>query len=503
MNIILSPHAGRNGMSIDDPAGFDGQDSTSFAEPYSTPLIEEALEELATLKPPQKRAEPAYLLFTDDFMPGSISFSPEYMPITRTGVTSDAGDKARQELWEGKDPIAAITIDGVKQGGWGDCIFMSTLASMANTEEGRKLISNMIAVNSDGSYTVHFPGDRNAPITVDTNDISNGHSRSDQSMWATVLECAYVEYVKTSPGVGWLQLEDFPTVSRSMTSVGTMTLLTGAPSATDLIEGVSIGSRTMGIGSTSLDNIGRDLEDAMKNGLIVTAGVAPALISKLQGADPFRGPGPLVPQHQYSVIGYDAATKTVKVRNPWGRMPGELSPTGATVDGITHHGDGVITMSLDTFAEHFDSVHFSNSQPTLHAAQNVIDTVRDRNDAAFAAIIGAVTGDPRAVLAALHEANTDTGVLLRELLYLGTNAYASEVLGHPLRTVLAMNPSTLLVASILDEFFQRHGGQFLNELAAGGDKALHAVTDRLAELGQPIAQIWSGAIGRLGRLLGK
>jgi hypothetical protein len=78
-------------------------------------------------------------------------------------------------------------------------------------------------------------------------------------------------------------------------------------------------------------------------------------------ADYYPKPGskwPIVGDHQFSIIGYDAKSQTITLQNPWGVdfQGGALTKRGQTVDGITDEGDGKITMSVDTFERHFSDI---------------------------------------------------------------------------------------------------------------------------------------------------
>ncbi len=49
-------------------------------------------------------------------------------------------------------------IDAFEQGQTGDCWLLSSLESLSNSEEGRKLLQDAIQINDDGTYTVKFDG---------------------------------------------------------------------------------------------------------------------------------------------------------------------------------------------------------------------------------------------------------------------------------------------------------------------------------------------------------
>lgn len=475
---------------------FEDQPATDAATTATSvpPLNAEADQSFEPIEP-TATIEPPVIAFTDIFKDMGLSDPPQKVETPQT--------KAREALWEGKDPLTVISIDDVKQGMFGDCMFESTLASLANTEEGRKLISQMITVDADGSYVVRFPGDKNTPITITKEDLERSEANKGQAMWSRVLEAAYIEYVKTSPLTGWAaELGDRPYPTRAMSSGGIMRLLTGAETAVDYLTGFSLGNGNFaGIGATSIENLGLDLEEAMKNGIAVTAGIDNAVLARLVADDPTRQIDPLVPAHAYSVIGYDPATKTVTVRNPWGYMDGALNQPGSTAGGITHVGDGVLTMSLETFYGKFNSVQFSNTNPHANAAEHVLQTIQSRNDHLLAAVVGAVTGDPKAALTALTDAGIDSGYLLHEMMFLVSQGYSEEVLHKPLRTlIIAMNPAALPFADQLDKFLSSNGAQIINALAAGGDAALRAIGDAFEKLGQSIPGWWSGTKQAVGNL---
>lgn len=49
-------------------------------------------------------------------------------------------------------------IEAFAQGQTGDCWFLSSLESLSNSEEGRKLLQDAVQINDDGTYTVKFNG---------------------------------------------------------------------------------------------------------------------------------------------------------------------------------------------------------------------------------------------------------------------------------------------------------------------------------------------------------
>jgi len=93
---------------------------------------------------------------------------------------------------DGKD---GVNIYGVSQGQQGDCYFMASLAAVAHTSPDT--IRSMVKENSDGTYTVTFPGAKDEPITVQPITESERGlfaGAADHGEWAAVIEKAYGNY---------------------------------------------------------------------------------------------------------------------------------------------------------------------------------------------------------------------------------------------------------------------------------------------------------------------
>lgn len=63
-------------------------------------------------------------------------------------------------------------------------------------------------------------------------------------------------------------------------------------------------------------------------------------------------------KHEYSIENYDPATRTVTIRNPWGKGD-PLTADGKPRDG---KDDGVFTMSLDEFQRTFSDVAYGQKE---------------------------------------------------------------------------------------------------------------------------------------------
>jgi hypothetical protein len=94
-------------------------------------------------------------------------------------------------------PDQPINAASIVQGAFGDCKFVSSLSAFAATPNADEAIHDMIKANSNGSYTVTFPGDTAHPVTVNgltAGEKMIGTSTTDGAMYATILEKAYGQY---------------------------------------------------------------------------------------------------------------------------------------------------------------------------------------------------------------------------------------------------------------------------------------------------------------------
>ncbi len=252
---------------------------------------------------------------------------------------------------------------------------MSSLASVANTDAGKQSIHDMISVNDDGSYSVRFPGDKDNPVKVTEDDIKNS-GVSNQSKWANVVESAFIQYTNAAGGP---QSQNIDVLARVQNTRQALHLLTGNSSVqTDSFSATDIGDQQFTLGATSKDNVRADLDDAFQNGRPVVATASHQMLSTVLGE---HSAAPAQDGHVYSVVGWDAKTQTVTLRNPWGKQNEGLAPAddqeSRTVDGITAKKDGTMTMSLDTFYSQFNSMNEAGKDDNVSHLENTAQRVKD------------------------------------------------------------------------------------------------------------------------------
>lgn len=407
-------------------------------------------------------------------------------PTDQTTKPADGGDKPAAPAGDGKPNLwDNLTPDGVKQGANGDCFLASTIAAMANSDKGREQLRSMIKPNEDGSWTVTFPGAKDEPINVTAKDLDDQHTRGDEAQWARILETAGLKYQHDTPITGGLlQTDNVPTLGRATTPRGAMKLLTGHDEATDQTVGYALGARQIEFGGTSKENLGRDLQDAMKNGNPVTASVAPDFTKWLG----MNGAGPLPDQHVYTVTGFDEKTQTVSVRNPWGEMSGTQIPNkGDTKDGVTNQGNGNLTMSLDTFYSHFANVEFGNTNSVANAGTNVLRTGGDVLSAAASAPIDLFTGNPGDAAKDLGNVKDQGLNLANETLFATTSTLWHNAIDHPIETMAG--PLGLPILAVED------AGIDPGQIASGAVHIAGQGVDTLKNAGGAIVSFGKGLFG--------
>lgn len=280
---------------------------------------------------------------------------------------------------------------GVKQAAFGDCFFVSSMASLATTPEGKQQIANMITENPDKSYSVRFPGDPNRPVTVDAKDMQtygNAANVNPQALWARVIETAYLKERFSVDENHQLKLRSKTPDAYTEPYVA----FSGKRSAhfqwnpDKPADGVTTAIRTAA-GETRndehkmpIDKLASVLQAAMEHGAFMRASsrILPPGVGRIE--NPATGERslfypslesryPIVGDHDLTVLGFDAKKQTITVRNPWGidaqatgDGKGPLDKPGSTVDGITNKGAGVLEMPLAVFEKYFENLHITGWQ---------------------------------------------------------------------------------------------------------------------------------------------
>ncbi len=221
--------------------------------------------------------------------------------LGESGFASNLGSIGQKNRVLFPQGLASITPSGVQQGEYGDCYLMSAITGMAAAHP--KTIRDMIVDNGNGTVTVKFPGQT---VTIDqpTDAEMTKGARTPQGAWVAVLEKAYAKVDPAFNSTGF---------------TGGIRTLTGH-------------SSTIYVAAWPLTSamIVAPIKVALSEGRLVVA------------SRTWTTGGGLPSQHVYAVIGYDAKSDTLTVRNPWG-------DGGPANDGIHH-------ISPADFRDQFDLV---------------------------------------------------------------------------------------------------------------------------------------------------
>lgn len=241
---------------------------------------------------------------------------------------------APASLKRGDYPFTAAQIAkdgarGIDQGRNPNCWFEASMSALAELPRGQRLLASMIRYAGDGTYVVRFPGDgAEYKITEKTLD---HHGVRDKAMWASLLECAQVMKFPDNRGAeGASGLE-----SRLVVGLG---CITGCQ------------AQIMSPGNADPQELSSFIGGAVSSkNPIVCATWSDSYLAAL--------PELVVGSHAYTIIGFDAASNMVTIRNPHGRNSDRFS-----LDDDPGHrkfewkDDGIFKMHLSLFQKYFHQV---------------------------------------------------------------------------------------------------------------------------------------------------
>ncbi len=218
------------------------------------------------------------------------------------------------ELYDNQQtPLSSIRPEAIKQGMVGDCYFLSSVGSTAQFNP--ESILKMIEDNHNGTYTVTFPGAADRPITV------AAPTRAEQAFftkgspdgfWPLVLEKAYGELVQKTTNRDYVL--DADSLSLGGLPEKVLKLLTGSEVESYQTE------------ITPRSEIESLLVEATRESRPLVAGTDKGPIVEQNG---------LVGQHAYAILAFDPRTKTVTLRNPYGKLDSTRNESGIEVKGHT------------------------------------------------------------------------------------------------------------------------------------------------------------------------
>lgn len=285
------------------------------------------------------------------------------------------------------NPMESIAFAAVQQRHIPTCEFMDVVADLAKYNPG--VILNAIKQNSDGTYTVTFPGAKDDPVTVQAPtdaELGIGARINEYGMWVTILEKAYGQYCQTHKstvhgdlGGGSLPQEGGGTAEFEMkvpislmtghqqtvyTFRPNMPLVTGNP--TDFVpDGVNViksnlepvdgdnAEQAKKDNAENMQKVAAALTDALAKGKVLTTGTDATAEDGHTDIFGQNDPdGGYYSQHAYSVLEFDPHQGpdggTVTLRNPWG------GPDGPK---------GLFHLSLEQFMRNFIFLEVETDKP--------------------------------------------------------------------------------------------------------------------------------------------
>lgn len=225
--------------------------------------------------------------------------------------------------------IAKDGANGIDQNINPNCWFEASMAALAELPRGQRLLATMIRYGGKDTYIVRFPGD-GIEYKI-TRERMEQLGINDRSLWASIIETAQVMKFPGNAGAnGESGME-----SRLAIGLG---CITGCK------------AEIRHPANCSEQELSSFIGGAVSSKNPIVCGSWPAsYIAHL--------PYIVVPQHAYTIIGFDPASKLITIRNPHGKN----STTFFLADDPNHHKfemkeDGVFKIHLSLFKVYFNQV---------------------------------------------------------------------------------------------------------------------------------------------------
>lgn len=247
--------------------------------------------------------------------------------VASIASVSTAGVSGKSERKRGKlgervfspADIAKDGANGIDQMYYPNCWFESSMSAVANLPRGQRMMADMIRFgDKEGTYVVRFPNDgKEYVITEEKLEKTGIH---DKAFWATLIEAAQtLKYPNDRGG--------------------------------QLYEGLgSLTGRTaehLAPGSASDQEISQFIDGAVKSQNPVVCGTSHSTPE----------PELVVEGHAYTIVGFDAASSMVKIRNPHGANSQRFSlPNDQNHQKFEQLDDGVFRMHISLFKQYFSQV---------------------------------------------------------------------------------------------------------------------------------------------------
>ncbi len=299
-------------------------------------------------------------------------FTPKGEASNFTGATRDqllavAGDAdAARKFKQLRNKIQTINrelfligdpnLETFHQGGTGDCYLLSVIGTQLNRDPAQ--VRDMIHPLPGNGYRVRFGDGRTETVLplTDAELVMGARMGANHGVWLGVLEKAFASIRKETRDkkAGRFSTEDEAT-ERDLLGGGstatTIPLLTGHEAA------------SAPTGKWMRENPGQ--AETKLHDLLTTLTKERKLIAANTGKDDRPLPKHIPHRHAFGIFGYDAATRTVRLFNPWGNDVRPDGPPGL-VNGYPT-SNGVFEMPLRDFMRVFDGLHYETDKPAKSA----------------------------------------------------------------------------------------------------------------------------------------
>jgi hypothetical protein len=228
---------------------------------------------------------------------------------------------AKHALYGGKDSLDSIHRDAIHQGHVGNCYLVAAIASLAQVSP--QTIRDMITIDKDGTYWVKFKGQEPVPVSAPQEDLGGW---GPDGIWPAILVRAYGQILSGNTSAP-MDKPEWETHRKETHEHRELKFLSGTHRVNVINNEVTLGE------------LEQHLTMATKGGCLVTAGTGGCL--EKYGDNK---PQALLGGHSYTVVDYDPQTKTVTVRDPWGKRDA---------------WGGMRTISLEDFQQWFVDVNYA------------------------------------------------------------------------------------------------------------------------------------------------
>jgi hypothetical protein len=245
-------------------------------------------------------------------------------------------NSANRELF----PAGLPAMETIRQGRLGNCFCLAPLGAMVHRDPAQ--VAGMFSLQSSGTYRVQF-GKKTVEVALPTDaEIAIGAVNEGGGIWVNLYEKA----------VGAARNEDRPVEKRVDLpldaerggSAGTMLAYITGHEITRFSFKFAKEPSSPDDFAAKLADLRRQLTEATQQNRLMTCGtIRPTT------------PG-LTPNHAYAVLGYDAASDSVRLWNPHGQ---NFQPKGAPgLEGGYPTVNGVFQVPVDHFVRQFSGMAF-------------------------------------------------------------------------------------------------------------------------------------------------